>query len=153
MNMDTYEEILNDVINDKIRITEFMDAIGEKPVSQAGTILTYNAPYNIEELAVNNGIRTAGKPTCLVNTENNRWRDKNYTPWQSLKMLALEMTWNYSEGRLNYIIAHEIFDYRQRTKAQQEKCVEKSDKKATDKQKQKPEVSSKPSKPKRKIRF
>lgn len=153
MNMDTYEEILNDVINDKIRITEFMDAIGEKPVSQDGTILIYNAPYNIEELIMYDGISTKGKPTCLVDVENNRWRDKNNTPWQPLKMLALEITWNYSEGRLNYIIAHEIFDYRQRSRSQQEERVEKSDKQTTNKLKQTPEVPSKPSKPKRKMRF
>lgn len=153
MNMDTYEDILNDVINDKIRITEYMEAIGEKPVSRDGNILTYNAPYNIEELVMNYGIRTAGKPTCLVDTERNCWRDENYTPWQPLKMLALEMTWNYSEGRLNYIIAHDIFDYRQRTREQKEESVEKTDKLAADKLEQKPEVSSKQTKPKRKMRF
>ena len=153
MNMDAYEEILNSVINDKIPITEFMDAIGEKPISQNGSIITYNAPYNIEELVINYGIRTEGKPTCLVDVENNRWRDKNYTPWQPLKMLALEMTWNYSEGRLNYIIANEIFDYRQRTRVQQEALLEKPDKQSSDKLKQKTEVSSKPSNSKRKMRF
>lgn len=153
MNMDAYEEILNDVINDKIRITEFMEAIGEKPISQDGAIITYNAPYNIEELVMRYDIRTEGKPTCLVDVENNRWRDKNYTPWQPLKMLALEMTWNYSDGRLNYIIAHEIFEYRQRTRVQHKEQMEKSGKQTVEKQKQMPEISSKPPKPGRKMRF
>ena len=63
------------------------------------------------------------------------------------------MTWNYSEGRLNYIIANEIFDYRQRTRVQQEEHLEKHDKQSVDKQDQKPKVSSKPPKPGRKMRF
>ncbi len=35
----TFDEIYNDV--DNIRITEFMEAIGEKPVKQEGDILIY----------------------------------------------------------------------------------------------------------------
>lgn len=105
----TINEIARDVEN--IRITEFMEAIGEKPVEKNGNILTYNAPYNIEEL-LNEGIVTAGKPTCLVDTERNLWRDSNYTPWQPLIMLALEWTWLYSEGRLRHIIAENIYALR-----------------------------------------
>ncbi len=59
----TFDEIYNDV--DNIRITEFMEAIGEKPVKQEGDILIYNAPYNIEELSVDKGIHTKGKPHLL----------------------------------------------------------------------------------------
>lgn len=153
MNMDTYEDILNDVINDKIRITEFMEAIGEKPVSQNGNILTYNAPYNIEELVMDSGMRTAGQPTCLVDTENNRWRDKNYTPWQPLKMLMLEISWNYSEGRLNYMLANEIYDFRKRKTALQKWPEEIPKWQTADSRKQEPEVSKQPPKPKRKMRF
>lgn len=106
----TIREIALDV--DNIRITEFMEAIGEKPVAKNDNILTYNAPYNIEELYMEDGIETAGKPTCLVDTERNLWRDSNYTPWQPLIMLALEWTWLYSEGRLRHIIAENIYALR-----------------------------------------
>lgn len=155
MNMSTYtyEDVLNDVINDKIRITEFMDAIGKKPVDNTGTLLTYTAPYNIEELVMGYGIRTQGKPTCLVDTKRNCWRDKNYTPWQPLKMLVLEMTGIYHEGRLNHTIAHEIFDYRQKNGVRQEEPTKLSNTQTVDRLKQKPEVPSKPSKPKRKLKF
>lgn len=119
----TVNEIAADVEN--IRITEFMEAIGEKPVARNGNILTYNAPYNIEELSLNEGIDTVGKPTCLVDTERNLWRDSNYTPWQSLMMLAAECTWQNSEGRLRHIIAENIYELRkskQKTEAKDMKC-------------------------------
>lgn len=108
----TFDEIYDDV--DNIPITEFMEAIGEKPVKQEGDIITYNAPYNIEELVMDKDIKTAGKPTCLVDTRRNVWRDKNYTPWQPLTMLALEMTWSSNPDKLRSLIANVIYEHRKK---------------------------------------
>lgn len=136
----TFDEIYDDV--DNIRITEFLEAIGEKPVQQKGDILTYNAPYNIEELSVNRGIDTKGKPTCLVDTRRNLWRDKNYTPWQPIEMLMLEMSWTYNPDRLRAMIAETIFEHRKKQAVG--KCERQVEK-----------LNTKPgtTKPKRKIRF
>lgn len=108
----SFDEIYNDV--DNIRITEFMEAIGEKPVKREGYILTYNAPYNMEELLMNMSIHTKGKPTCLVNTRRNVWRDSNYTQWQPLTMLMLEISWSYNPERLKAMIAKTIHEHRKK---------------------------------------
>ena len=106
------DEIYNDV--DNIRITEFMEAIGEKPVKRDGDILTYNAPYNMEEPLMEMDIHTKGKPTCLVDTRRNVWRDSNYTPWQPLTMLMLEISWTYNPERLKAMIAKTIHEHREK---------------------------------------
>lgn len=106
----SFDEIYNDV--DNIRITEFMEAIGEKPVKREGDILTYNAPYNIEELSTDRNIHTKGKPTCLVDTRRNVWRDRSYTPWQPLTMLMLEISGTYNLASLKAMIAKTIQDHR-----------------------------------------
>lgn len=108
----TFDEIYKDV--DNIRITEFMEAIGEEPVKQEGDILTYNAPYDIEELSVDKDIHTKGKPTCLVDTRRNVWRDRDYTPWQPLTMLMLEISWTYNPDSLKTMIANTIHDHRRK---------------------------------------
>ena len=131
----TFDEIYNDL--DNIRITEFMEAIGEKPVKQEGDILTYNAPYNIEELSVDRDIHTKGKPTCLVDTRRNVWRDKDYTPWQPLTMLMLEISWTYNPDSLKAMIAKTIHDHRRK-----QDCVGK-----------KTDPMLKAAAPKRKMRF
>ena len=115
----TFDEIYNDV--DNIRITEFMEAISEKPVKQDGNILTYNAPYNMEEPLLEMGISTKGKPTCLVDTNRNVWRDSNYTPWQPLTMLMLEMSWTYNPERLKAMVATIIHEHRKKQEGVGEK--------------------------------
>ena len=147
----TLEKIYDDVDNDKIRIEEFMDAIGVKPVKKEGDILIYNAPYNLELQAVNHGYNTAGKPTCLVDTKRNLWCDKNFTPWQPLIMLALELTWIDNPNRLKYVIAHEILDYRQKIAPRNE--VQESTSPKLLKSAIKPQEKTMNSKPKRKMRF
>lgn len=131
----TFDEIYNDV--DNIRITEFMEAIGEKPVKQEGDILTYNAPYDIEELSMDMDIHTKGKPTCIVDTQRNVWRDRNYIPWQPLTMLMLEISWTYNPERLKAMIAKTIYDHRNKQNSLGEKINRK------------PKMAS----PKRKMRF
>lgn len=149
--MNTLEEILKDVENDRISIKEFMDAIGAKPIKREGDILIYNAPYNLEMQSVNHGHDTAGKPTCLVDTKRNLWCDKNFTPWQPLDMLVLELTWIDNPDRLKYITAHEIFDYRQ--KLSQRNSVQDSTLSKFLKMVVKPREESITVKPKRKMRF
>ena len=136
----TINEIYDDV--DNIRITEFMDAINHKPVKQEGNILTYDAPYSILELLVNYNIDTMGKPTCLVDTVRNVWRDKNYTPWQPLTMLMLEISGNYHLNKNKVMIAEIIYEHRT-------KQAEAKHESQTEKTKPKQEVV----KPKRKMRF
>lgn len=115
----SFDEIYNDV--DDICITEFMEAIGEKPVTREGDILTYNAPYNIEELSTDRNIHTKGKPTCLVDTRRNVWRDRNYTPWQPLTMLMLEISGTYNLASLKAMIAKTIHDHRMKQDSVREK--------------------------------
>lgn len=136
----TFDEVWNDVEN--IRITEFMEAIGEKPVRQEGEIITYNAPYDIEELALEMNIHTAGKPTCLVDARRNVWRDSNYTPWQPLMMLVLEMSGIYNPDRLKTMIAETICEHRKK---------QAEEKRESQPEKIKPKTV--PAKPKRKLRF
>lgn len=99
---------------DNIQITEFMAAIGQKPVREEGHILTYNAPYNLEELCLYDGIRTIGKPTCFVDTKRNVWRDKNYTPWQPIIALVGEIQWECKPEKLKAILASIIFNHRKK---------------------------------------
>ncbi len=150
--MDTLEKIFRDVENGKIRIKEFMDAIGIKPIRRAGDILVYNAPYNLEMQLINHDYATVGKPTCLVDTKRNLWCDENFTIWQPLYMLALELTWINNHDRLKHIIAHEIFDYRLRL-SQGDKVQESTLAKLLKIIVKPHEKSITPSKPKRKMKL
>lgn len=76
-----------------IRLTDFMEAIGNKPVGKQGDNLIYNAPYNIETLYRVYGIETKGKPTCAVNPNTNKWEDLEWSAYArgDLNSLAREI--------------------------------------------------------------
>ncbi len=58
-----------------IKITDFMAAIGRKPIRKDGDLIVYEAPYNCAHLYREYGIETKDKPTCVVDTVSNSWYD------------------------------------------------------------------------------
>lgn len=118
--MKTTGELIDEL--NKIKIEEFLEALDIKPIKREGNILTYNAPYDLE--IVWGGPNTFGKPTCLVDTERNLWRDKYYTPWQPLFSLAEYMTGYYNEFRIAGFISDEMAAYRKRGEAHNNNSIQ-----------------------------
>ena len=117
--METTKELIDKV--NKIKIEEFLAALDIKPIKREGNILTYNAPYDFDMEW--GGPETFGKPTCLVDTERNLWRDKYYSPWQPLFSLAHDMTGYYNELKIVGFILDEMADYHKRCESQSNKPV------------------------------
>lgn len=135
---------LIDKVNE-IKIEDFLAALDIKPIKREGNILTYNAPYDFDMEW--GGPETFGKPTCLVDTERNLWRDKYYSPWQPLFSLAHDMTGYYNELKIVGFILAEMAAYRKRCEVQvnkpgqndaekEEHNISASDKKSSEKQKE-----------------
>ncbi len=110
----------------KLPLTDFLKAIGCEPVKKDGNLLTYPAPYD-------NG----RKPTLLVDTSTNQWRDTKSGAYGGIYDLAYELTGSCNMSELNLYIAGQMGEF------------DKKQVKATPPKAEKAE----PSKPRRKIRF
>lgn len=81
----------------KIPLTEFMKALGQKPVAADGNLRIYNAPYSTDK-----------KPTMVVNIETNLWRDTETGAYGGIYDLAYELTGSCNRSELNMYIATEM---------------------------------------------
>lgn len=101
----------------RIKLTDFMKALGqEHPVAADGNLRIYKAPYDTEK-----------KPTLVINTETNLWRDTKSGAYGGIYDLAYEITGTCNRSELNMYIAGEM--------------------KAFQKQEQKVPVTQEPAKP------
>uniref|UniRef100_UPI004025D7BA hypothetical protein n=1 Tax=Candidatus Limisoma sp. TaxID=3076476 RepID=UPI004025D7BA len=82
----------------KIRLTDFMKALGqEHPVAADGNLRIYKAPYDPN-----------GEPTMVINTETNLWRDTKSGAYGGIYDLAYELTGSCNMRELNMYIAGEM---------------------------------------------
>lgn len=82
----------------KIRLTDFMKALGqEHPVAADGNLRIYKAPYDAN-----------GEPTMVINTETNLWRDTKSGAYGGIYDLAYELTGSCDMRELNLYIAGEM---------------------------------------------
>lgn len=82
----------------KVKLTDFMKALGqEQPVATDGNLRIYNAPYDNER-----------KPTLVINTETNLWRDTESGAYGGIYDLAYELTGSCNRSELNMYIATEM---------------------------------------------
>lgn len=81
----------------KVKLTDFMKALGQEPVAADGNLLIYKAPYDDE-----------GKPTMVVNVETNLWRDTKSGAYGGIYDLAYELTGSCNRSALNMYIAGEM---------------------------------------------
>lgn len=65
----------------KLRLTDFMKALGQEPISEDGPLKRYNAPYG-----------DASESTLVINSETNQWRDVKTGAYGGLYDLVYEMT-------------------------------------------------------------
>lgn len=121
------QTIVIDLDIKNLPLTEFMTAIGSEPVKREGNLVTYDSPYE-----------SHGKPTMVVNTAKNTWRDTESGAYGGIYDLAYELTGSCSMSELNLYIATQMSGY-QKNEAKQTAKVEPP----------KPE----PPKPKRRIKF
>ena len=81
-----------------VKLTDFMKALGqENPVAADGSLRIYNAPYDKE-----------GKPTMIINTETNLWRDTKSGAYGGIYDLAYELTGSCNMSELNRYIAAQM---------------------------------------------
>ena len=114
----------------KIRLTDFMKALGqEHPVAADGNLCIYKAPYDAN-----------GEPTMVINTETNLWRDTKSGAYGGIYDLAYELTGSCNMRELNMYIAGQMgeFDKRKTVQGQTPKVEQ---------------PKREPEKPKRKMRF
>ena len=81
----------------KLPLTDFLKAIGCEPLKKEGNLLIYPAPYDNER-----------KPTMLVDTSTNQWRDMNSKAYGGIYDLAYELTGSCNMSELNRYIAGQI---------------------------------------------
>ena len=82
----------------KIPLTDFMKALGqEHPVAADGNLRIYKAPYDTEK-----------KPTLVINTETNLWRDTKSGAYGGIYDLTYEITGTCNRSELNMYIAGEM---------------------------------------------
>lgn len=82
----------------KVRLTDFMRALGyPAPVAADGNLRIYNAPYD-----------DGHKPTMVINTETNLWRDTESGAYGGIYDLAYELTGSCNRSELNMYIAGEM---------------------------------------------
>ena len=82
----------------KIRLTDFMKALGQKhPVAADGNLRIYNAPYSVKP-----------EPTMVINIETNQWRDTKSGAYGGIYDLAYELTGSCNMSELNRYIACEM---------------------------------------------
>ena len=82
----------------KIRLTDFMKALGqEHPVAADGNLRIYKTPYDAN-----------GESTMVINTETNLWRDTKSGAYGGIYDLAYELTGSCNMRELNMYIAGEM---------------------------------------------
>lgn len=82
----------------KVKLTDFMKALGQEyPVAADGNLRIYKAPYDNER-----------KPTLVINTETNLWRDTESGAYGGIYDLAYELTGSCNRSELNMYIASEM---------------------------------------------
>ena len=82
----------------KIRLTDFMKALGQKhPVAADGNLRIYNAPYSVKP-----------EPTMVINIETNQWCDTKSGAYGGIYDLAYELTGSCNMSELNRYIACEM---------------------------------------------
>lgn len=82
----------------KVKLTDFMKALGqEHPVAADGNLRIYKAPYDNER-----------RPTMVINTETNLWRDTESGAYGGIYDLAYELTGSCNRSELNMYIAGEM---------------------------------------------
>ena len=92
------EPIVSDIDFGKIRLTDFLKALGqEHPVAADGNLRIYNAPYDPK-----------GEPTMVVNTDTNLWRDTKSGAYGGIFDLAHELTGSCNMAELKQYISGEI---------------------------------------------
>ena len=96
--MSDMEPIIINLDIRKIRLTDFMKALGqEHPVAADGNLRIYKAPYDAN-----------GEPTMVINTETNLWRDTKSGAYGGIYDLAYELTGSCNMRELNMYIAGEM---------------------------------------------
>lgn len=99
----------------KVKLTDFMKALGqEHPVAANGNLRIYNAPYDNER-----------KPTMVINTETNLWRDTESGAYGGIYDLAYELTGSCNRSELNMYIATEMSKFQKISMRQEPDIVEK----------------------------
>lgn len=78
-------------------LTDFLKALGCEPVKKDGNLLTYHAPYDNDR-----------KPTMLVDTSANQWRDTKSGAYGGIYDLAYELTGSCNMSELNRYIAGQM---------------------------------------------
>lgn len=96
--MNDMEPVIVNLDIRKIRLTDFMKALGqEHPVAADGNLRIYKAPYDAN-----------GEPTMVINTETNLWRDTKSDAYGGIYDLAYELTGSCNMRELNMYIAGEM---------------------------------------------
>lgn len=113
----------------KLPLTDFLEAIGCEPVKKDGNLLTYPAPYDNER-----------KPTMLVDTSANKWRDTESGSYGGIYDLAYELTGSCNMSELNLYIAGQMQGFNKESQAVKIPDLPKAER-------------LEPPKPKRKMRF
>lgn len=84
----------------KLPLTDFLKAIGCEPLKKEGNLLIYPAPYDNER-----------KPTMLVDTSTNQWRDTKSGAYGGIYDLAYELTGSCNMSELNLYIAGQMGEF------------------------------------------
>lgn len=91
-----------DIEPKKIRLTDFMKALGQEfPVAADGVLRIYKAPYDDH------------KPTLVINIESNLWRDSATGAHGDIYDLAYEITGSVNIRELKLYIAGEMQGYKE----------------------------------------
>ena len=93
-----YEPITVGLDIKKVKLTDFMKALGqEHPVAADGNLRIYNTPYDNKP-----------RPTMVINTETNLWRDTKSGAYGGIYDLAYELTGSCNMSELNRYIAGQM---------------------------------------------
>lgn len=90
----------------KLSLTDFLSAIGCEPLKKEGNLLIYPAPYDDER-----------KPTMLVDTSTNRWRDTKSGAYGGIYDLAYELTGSCNMSELNLYINGQMQGFKKESRA------------------------------------
>lgn len=92
------EPVIINIEVSKVKLTDFMKALGyEQPVKKDGPKWTYPAPYDPEH-----------KPTMVIDTDRNEWRDETNKCYGNIYDLAYELTGSCMKSELNWYVATEM---------------------------------------------
>lgn len=110
----------------KLPLTDFLKAIGCEPLKKEGSLLIYPAPYDNER-----------KPTMLVDTLSNQWRDMNSKAYGGIYDLAYELTGSCNMSELNRYIAGQMQGHDKESQREKTSADSKAEKHETTKPKRK----------------